>query len=583
MGPEWPDPKTIQRWPGKLGHELRNKVDSSISYDFYTGQITSWGFLCNPDDERFEYNALFKLYLDPDYKDYIEEAPSTLEARTWYHDYLSCLYRYIMQYFTDTIPKFSRKRIEFVFSVPVTWRKNPALLAEMEKIIRRAGFGSNPMQRATISLTEAEAAAIYASKQSMEKGEVFLVCDAGGGTTDLNVLKVDNATRGRMELNPLSWTEGEAIGSTLIDWKVRNMVKERLATVQQHLQGDLDTIISRMMADKFETFKCSFGSVGMDVPKLFLPVPGLVPGTDFPHAGIEESKMVITREELQAVFDDQVNKICDLIDKQLRLVSERHATEPISYLVLSGGLGSSPYVQSRIKARYETAWGGHSPGVGELSVLLANEPQLTVVHGLVMSKIQTTRGGPDMYSLRCCPVSFGIVCREIYNPSKHQGEDIVQDPYDGRRWAERQINWIITQGQVVRANTGASQRYRLKIDMGREREPWKTRIVTSELPVNQLPTSLKRAGAREICGVEAILNPRDMKRKNRHWYEFGKEYNRAEFEVRMIIGTGLRFEIWSKDGIRSREHDEIEVQWEGVEERMPQMQPSEQGLTIYRW
>jgi hypothetical protein len=101
--------------------------------------------------------------------------------------------------------------------------------------------------------------------------------------------------------------------------------------------------------------------------------------------------------------------------------------------------------------------------------------------------------------------------------------------------------------------------------------------------VNQLPNSLKRAGAREICGVEAILNPRDMKRKNRHWYDFGKEYNRAEFEVRMIIGTGLRFEIWSKDGIRSREHEEIEVQWEGVEERMPQMQPSEQGLTIYRW
>lgn len=28
-GPEWPDPKTIQRWPGKLGHELRNKVDTS--------------------------------------------------------------------------------------------------------------------------------------------------------------------------------------------------------------------------------------------------------------------------------------------------------------------------------------------------------------------------------------------------------------------------------------------------------------------------------------------------------------------------------------------------------------------------
>ena len=295
MGPEWPDPKTIQRWPGKLGHELRNKVDSSVSYDFYTGHVTSWGFLCNPDDERFEYNALFKLYLDPDYKDYIEDAPSTLEARTWYHDYMSCLYRYILQYFTDTIPRFSRKRIDFVFSVPVTWRKNPAMLAEMEKIIRRAGFGSNQRERASIYLTEAEAAAIYASKQSMERGEVFLVCDAGGGTTDLNVLKVECATKGRMELVPLSWTEGEAVGSTLIDWKIRTMIRTRLEALRHHIHGDLDTVVSRMMQEKFETFKCSFGSVGMDVPKLFMPIPGMNPGMDFPQASVEDSRMVITR------------------------------------------------------------------------------------------------------------------------------------------------------------------------------------------------------------------------------------------------------------------------------------------------
>ena len=62
-----------------------------------------------------------------------------------------------------------------------------------------------------------------------------------------------------------------------------------------------------------------------------------------------------------------------------------------------------------------------------------------------MSRIQTTRGGPDMYQLRCCPISLGIVCREIYDETKHQGEDIVEDPYDKRQWAERQINWIITQ------------------------------------------------------------------------------------------------------------------------------------------
>jgi len=115
MGPEWPEPRTLQHWPGKLGHELRNKVDSSISYDINTGERTSWGFLCNPDDDRYEYNALFKLNLDPEYKDPIEGAPSCAEARGWYRDYLACLYECIMRHFQSTIPRFAGKRIEFVF------------------------------------------------------------------------------------------------------------------------------------------------------------------------------------------------------------------------------------------------------------------------------------------------------------------------------------------------------------------------------------------------------------------------------------------------------------------------------------
>ena len=94
---------------------------------------------------------------------------------------------------------------------------------------------------------------------------------------------------------PLCWTEGEAVGSTLIDWKIRTLIKERLMAIRFQLDGDIDALVSRMMADKFDTFKCSFGSTGMDVPKLFLDIPGIAPGLDFPQAGVEDSRVVITR------------------------------------------------------------------------------------------------------------------------------------------------------------------------------------------------------------------------------------------------------------------------------------------------
>lgn len=66
-----------------------------------------------------------------------------------------------------------------MFSVPVTWRNNLALIARIEETIQASGFGIRGNDTASIFLTEAEAAAIYASKQSMTRGEVFLVVDAG--------------------------------------------------------------------------------------------------------------------------------------------------------------------------------------------------------------------------------------------------------------------------------------------------------------------------------------------------------------------------------------------------------------------
>lgn len=134
----------------------------------------------------------------------------------------------------------------------------------------------------------------------------------------------------------------------------------------------------------------------------------------------------------------------------------------------------------------------------------------------------------------------------------------------------------------MRADTGKRERYRLKLPMGKEREPWKTRIVMSSLPEAQLPHSMRRDGVREVCAVEAVLNPYDMKRKNKHWYNLGREYNRAEFEIRMLVGAGLRFEIWGEDGDRSRGHNEIEVKWENGESKLSPTQGLEEGLGIYR-
>lgn len=294
MGPEWLAPTTIQHWPGKLGYENRNKVDTVLAYDTSSNFPVSWGFLVDHQRDDLKIEELFKLWLDPCYEGEARHGVPVDEARKWFVDYLRCLHEATQGHLDDSYPRWRGKQVEFLFSVPTTW-KNPSTIANSEKLIKEAGFGKRPNHNARISLTEAEAAAVYVSKQAYEKGDVFLVCDAGGGTTDINVLKVKDNRPFHTELESLCSVQGEAIGSTLIDFAVENMVIDRLRLACDQLSEDPERLAIKMMSDGFEVFKCSFGSTAQNVLDLLLPVPGLAPGQNMPAAHIRNSMMVITQ------------------------------------------------------------------------------------------------------------------------------------------------------------------------------------------------------------------------------------------------------------------------------------------------
>lgn len=42
-------------------------------------------------------------------------------------------------------------------------------------------------------------------------------------------------------------------------------------------------------------------------------------------------------------------------------------------------------------------------------------------------------------------MSYGILCRERYDPEKHAGEQVSKDDYDDETWVVDQIAWIIKQ------------------------------------------------------------------------------------------------------------------------------------------
>ena len=181
-------------------------------------------------------------------------------------------------------------------------------------------------------------------------------------------------------------------------------------------------------------------------------------------------------------------------------------------------------------------------------------------------------------------------CRLAYDPNNpnHIGKSVSKDPRDGKSYVEHAIDWFVkqvsspvsniwwcyllisgfAQGEIVPSD-GISKPYWLKIKPGEETIPWKTHIVTSSAPRDQLPISTTDDGVMVVCAVESNLRNKlvDMKRKNRHWYNIGHPYVRVRFCVRMILGAAdLKFQLQSNDRkVLSHDHDAIQVIWEGPE------------------
>ncbi len=219
------------------------------------------------------------------------------KVKMWYKDYMHCLYAHLSREIQDTRGDWRSKRVQFIFSVPCTY-KEPSIGNTLLTLIKEAGFGGGgPRHTVELGLTEPEAAAVFTirgSEVGTETGTTMLVCDAGGGTTDLAVLRTVTEDEDEPELKILDYTEGKNIGSIDIDTAFEQMVNERIAGMTPALSKD--TAWYMMHSAEFLTWKCCFGQDGTNHYRDFpIAVPNVE--SDFCHAAtrIKDGKMLFSQ------------------------------------------------------------------------------------------------------------------------------------------------------------------------------------------------------------------------------------------------------------------------------------------------
>lgn len=128
------------------------------------------------------------------------------------------------------------------------------------------------------------------------------------------------------------------------------------------------------------------------------------------------------------------------IHKKIESLAHSHPYQDLRYIVLSGGLGSSKYIKKRLVDEFSA---NTSRRANRVEILVAPEPQLAVVKGLVMDRAQSLDQDVTVWAGRCCRVSYGVVCKVRYDSKQHAGETISRDSTTGTLWVEGQIDWFI--------------------------------------------------------------------------------------------------------------------------------------------
>ena len=553
-GPDWTGPWCIQQWPRPPNtnpRQLDNKVITQVGYD-EQNILVNWGFVSGADGALVTIEKEFKLYIDSAFPANNDPTrPSHAEAIRFYTDYMSSLCRYVESFFESSVSSWRQRNVEYLFSIPTTW-KNPTLTANLKTILAAAGFSNGYNRRLEIYLTEAEAAAVNAAKQSARVGDIIMVADAGGATTDINVLELTERSSRSTKLKALTKAEGINVGSTLIDGQVRRHITSRLRALGV-TGSDLDLAwrADDMMQEKrFEGIKCSFEGQPwqMQLENTFAVPLDVAPN-------LHNRRVTLSNIELKAMFDTQIRVMAQKIDEQRIELTRHRPHDSVKYLLLSGGLGSSKYVQQQLRARY-----------ANLEVLCALEPQLAVAKGLVMDRVQALKEGVGVYTGKCSRVSYGVLCRRPYDKALHRGEPTEKDPLDKKLWVKEQIDWLIKEGEAV-PDQGFTRDYRLKIPRdGQQSQTVEAQFVMSDNPVHGLPKSLKRGYVTRLCTVKAILHNLDSFKSIRGSIVPGgrQQHYVVDFKLKVIVGsTDLKFEIVSTQGVRySQNAASVQVEWQ---------------------
>ncbi|KAH8647593.1 hypothetical protein BGZ60DRAFT_227558 [Tricladium varicosporioides] len=550
-------PVSIKNWPNSPG-KVFSKVPTRVTYRAGDLRVPSWGFSCPQRTEvgdGMRVVRLFKFLFDRQGLDKynhgkLEADQETMEnVHKWITDFLTKLREYIDECLSappwnvvwgDTI-------VEYIFSLPTSW-DSLEYIAGYESLITRAGFGNGKNCSMKVGLTEANAAAVYTAKKVNHEfvvGDVILSCDAGGMTSDICALRVSQIENEATSMEALLSSICIFNGSLQIDEAFKNLLETKIAA--QNIMVE-ESAIYEVVDGEFQDVKALWGtnlSPPISVP---LRVRGRSNDSNGAAQRLDDTGISIKflKTEIDEIFDSQVDQILAELDGALDRLERMHPPMQVSAIFLSGGLGSSAYLQNKVIEHYQ----GISLQVRFDSA--KGEPPLSVCNGLVYNRIQELTYNLSAYRVRRCAVSYGLLCDPKWATSHRNAPANRGD-------VRKQIKYFIVQGDEVTEGVPIIIKRFRETDSRDPDTAWVETIVMSKSARDSLPHFLGDGDSEEVGIVSSTADRNTLVRKRR--YYVGKRVLEGKYKIWVQLEhENLKVETRVK-GMLTGEKELTQVQW----------------------
>ncbi|KAF7515242.1 hypothetical protein PCG10_003550 [Penicillium crustosum] len=483
--------KSITHWPGSGRDQSRGEVPSEI---FYLGSNEyHWGYearrhLKHAHSTGASLNAsnrlirLTKLILEnpgPDLgrNDALGEVKETLRhlgktVEDVITDYLFEVFCYTKEHLKDHETFRETSPVEFSLATPAGWAMRTSW--SMQEIVRAAAVRASLCQPSEaldlFIINEPEAAAAFAldvmiGTKRLQKGETFLVCDAGGGTVDFTTYTVK-------EQNPLRLDEatvptGANCGSTCVNRAMEKDLQDRFNS-----DSESDAVLSaKGISTEYQLFHNVFRKFEEELKRNFdssrgldgyeyLDFHGLEPNLQAGSEGaisFESNMIKIHRSGVEQWFQPSLNDIARLIQEQLDISAEKKLL--LQKVIFVGGYSQSNTFRHFMGERFQ--------GLLQLSYPKDSGWEAIVSGGAVYRAIDKSNG-----PRRNILANIGILQIEPQNRKLVAHRNIVPyfNPCDEKYYIDNCLNWIIKKGREVEFDETFMETYFQIIEEGQDLE-----------------------------------------------------------------------------------------------------------------